>query len=358
MRDSFALLRMTNKKRTLLLIDGNNLFYRAYHALPPLSDKTGENANAVFGFSNMLLRATKEVEPTYIACAFDTKAPTFRHVEFEAYKAQRKPPPDDLYPQLPKVKSMLDAFGIAYFEKEGYEADDLLGTLAMKAIRGQESDVSKKDKKKNTKLQALTTNKLQVVILSGDRDLLQIVDGDIKVQAPGWNLSSTTLYGSKEVEEKFGITPEQMVDYKAITGDASDNIPGIAGIGPKTASALLQKYKTLEGIFKELDNDPVSLGSVADKLKAGKDVAFAAKKLIKLDTNVEISCQLSELRFDPDWEKVISEFERLGFKSIVSKIVGGKVKEGLFLIGQKANVSNGTKVLNVDEVDNDQLELI
>ena len=337
---------MAESPKTLLLIDGNNLFYRAYHALPPLTDKTGENANAVYGFSNMLLRATKEIEPAYIACAFDTKAPTFRHVEFEAYKAQRKPPPEDLYPQLPKVKSVLDAFGIPYFEKEGYEADDILASIAAKAVGHLALAISnKKQKAKGERLTPVD----EVIILSGDRDLLQLVDGDIKVQAPGWNLpagrqglSSTTLYGSKEVEEKFGITPEQMVDYKAMTGDPSDNIPGIAGIGPKTASALLQKYKTLEGIYSHIDE--IS-GTTRDKLVKDKEIALSAKKLVKLDCDVDIGFQLSNLRFDPDWDRVILELEKLGFKSIVAKIAGGKV-------------SNGTEVSKVDDAYNDQLELI
>lgn len=296
--------------QTLLLIDGNNLFYRAYHALPPLTDKTGKNANAVYGFSNMLIRATKEVEPTYVACAFDTKAPTFRHVEFEAYKAQRKPPPDDLYPQLPKVKSVLDAFGICYFEKAGYEADDLLASIACKP--------------------KIRNSKLETIILSGDRDLLQLVDGDIKVQAPGWNLpagkaglATTTLFGSAEVEEKYGITPMQMVDYKAMTGDPSDNIPGIAGIGPKTAATLLQKYQTLEGIYDNIDE--IS-GTTRDKLVKDKEIALAAKKLVKLDCDVDISFELSELRFDPDWDRVIAELEKLGFKSIVNKLAGARAQ--------------------------------
>src|SRR3989344_4546259 len=212
---------MADSKK-LLLVDGNNLFHRAYHALPPLSDKTGENANAVFGFSNMLLKAIAEVKPDYIACAFDTKAPTFRHVEFEKYKAQRPAPPPDLYPQLPKVKKVLDAFGIKYFEKEGYEADDLIATIAEK-----------------------THKKHQVIILSSDRDVLQLVDGNIKVQQPGWNLKEVTLIGAEEVKEKYGLEPHQMVDYKSLTGDPSDNVPGVAGVGPKTASSLLQQFHTL-----------------------------------------------------------------------------------------------------------------
>lgn len=333
---------MTESSKTLLLIDGNNLFYRAYHALPPLTDKTGENANAVFGFSNMVLKAIDEVEPSYIACAFDTKAPTFRHVEFEAYKAQRKPPPDDLYPQLPKVKSVLDAFGITYFEKEGYEADDLLASLSMQALRLMTKDKGLKQSKKGAL--DVSRSSLDVVILSGDRDLLQLVDGDIKVQAPGWNLATTTLFGSAEVEEKYGITPLQMIDYKAMTGDPSDNIPGIAGIGPKTASALLQKYQTLEGIYVHIDE---ILGTTHDKLVKDKEIALAAKKLVKLDCNVDIEFRIENLEFKPDWDIVRAEFEKLGFKSIVSKIQGAKVSE----VSKVSNAENNRN-------DSNQLELI
>lgn len=303
----------------LLLIDGNNLFHRAYHGLPPLTDKTGENANAVFGFSNMLLKSVDELKPTHIACAFDTKAPTFRHVEFQAYKAQRTAPPPDLYPQLPKVKKVLDAFGVKFFEKAGYEADDLLASVAIRFLNELDS----------------------VTILSGDRDLLQMVDGKIKVQAPGWNLKDATLYGSAEVVEKYGITPEQMVDWKALTGDPSDNIPGVAGIGPKTATDLLQKYKTVEGIFEHLDE----IGEkVKAKLEVGRDNAIAAKKLIALDTTIDLDVALSGLKYQPDMEIVIGEFEQLGFKSIVGKLRGAKMPEV-------------SKVENKSE-DSNQLELI
>lgn len=297
-------------QRTLLLIDGNNLLYRAYHALPPLTDKKGEMANAVFGISNMLLKAINEVKPSYVACAFDTKAPTFRHIEFEQYKAQRKPPPPDLYPQLPKVQKVLGAFGIPYFTKEGYEADDILGTLTVKSL---------KTRKVNN-----------VVILSGDRDVLQLVDGNIKVQMPsfakvsdgkpGWGV----LMGASEVKEKFGLEPHQMVDYKSLIGDPSDNVPGIAGIGPKTAAVLLQKYHTLENLLDHIDKQGET---VKAKLVAGKDIALAAKKLVELDLNVDIEFDVSSLEFRPDWEKVKAEYEELGFKSIIAKLPGAKVEE-------------------------------
>lgn len=302
----------------LLLIDGNNLLHRAYHALPPLTDKTGEMANAVFGLSNMLLKALAEVKPTHVACAFDTRAPTFRHIEFEKYKAQRAAAPPDLYPQLPKVKRVLDAFGIPYFEKEGFEADDLLGTITLKAIGHNRADFKSKNQKMKGAKQLVID---EAVILSGDRDVLQLVDGAVKVQMPGWNLKETSLYGSKEVKEKFGLEPKQMVDYKSLVGDPSDNIPGIAGIGPKTASSLLQKYDTLENLFNHVNDQPEAIRS---KLEKGKDVALAAKKLVELDCNVDISFSINDLRFKPDWERVRNEYERLGFKSIVSKLPGGQ----------------------------------
>lgn len=313
--------------KTLLLVDGNNLFHRAYHALPVLTDKSGQNTNAVYGFSNMILKAIGEVKPAYIACAFDTKAPTFRHVEFEAYKAQRIAPPPDLYPQFPIVKQVLDAFEIKYFEKAGYEADDLLATLAMGLL-------GKVD---------------QVIILSGDRDVLQLVDGKVKVQMPGWNLATTTLFGSVEVKEKFGLEPHQMIDYKSLTGDPSDNVPGVSGIGPKTASSLLQKYHTLENLYDHLDEISET---TRVKLEKDKDVALAAKKLVELDTKVDIKFKLSDLEFKPDWGLVRAEYERLGFKSIVNKLPGAKASD-------VSEVSRGTKVSKVEKTkDANQLELI
>jgi len=287
--------------KRLLLIDGNSLFHRAYHALPPLTDKKGETANAVFGFSNMLLKAINEIKPDFIACAFDTSAPTFRHIEFEAYKAQRVAPPPDLYPQLPKVKKVLDAFGIEYFEKEGYEADDVIATIVSKC---QMSNV-----------------KCQIVILSGDRDCLQLVDRGVRVQMPGWNLQETTLYGAKEVKQKYGLDPHQMVDYKSLIGDPSDNVPGISGVGPKTAASLLQKYHTLENLFKHIKEIDEPLKS---KLEAGQDIALAAKKLVELDRGVDLRFTINDLRFEPDWKQVRREYEELGFKSIVAKLPGGR----------------------------------
>ncbi len=309
--------------KTLLLIDGNSLFHRAYHALPPITDKSGEIANAVFGFSNMLLKAINEVKPDYIACAFDTEAPTFRHVEFEEYKAQRVAPPPDLYPQLPKVKKVLDAFGIKYFEKEGYEADDILATVATKAISRSPFAISREGQKAKGKKQKA----IDVVILSGDRDTLQLVDGYVKVQMPSFTKVSEgksgwgELVGAKEVKEKYGLEPHQMVDFKSLMGDASDNIPGIVGVGPKTASSLLIRYGTLENLYRHVKETPLH---IRQKLEAGKENALKAKKLVQLDYNVDIEVRVESLEFRPDWNRVRSEYQELGFKSIVAKLPEGR----------------------------------
>jgi len=323
--------------KRLLLIDGNSLFHRAYHALPPLTDRSGEMANAVFGFSNMLIKAIGEIKPTYIVCAFDTRAPTFRHIEFEKYKATRVTPPPDLYPQLPKVKKVLDAFGIVYFEKEGYEADDILATLAKKF--------------------QISNFKFQIVILSGDRDVLQLVDGDVKVQMPGWNLKETTLYGAKEVKEKYGLEPHQMVDYKSLTGDPSDNVPGITGIGPKTASQLLQQFHTLENLFDHVKETPLK---VREKLEVGKDIALAAKRLMELDRSVDLKFEIGNLKFSPDWEKVRREYEGLGFKSIVAKLPQSVHSSQLTACLPARQVHRKKKTVNREPKTNnsDQLKLV
>ena len=327
----------------LLLIDGNSLFHRAYHALPPLTDKNGEMANAVFGFSNMLLKAIGEVKPDYIACAFDTKAPTFRHIEFEKYKAQRVAPPPDLYPQLPKVKKVLDAFGIPYFEKEGYEADDIIATIAVRATKPSviaiSSETREKQSKKKNQIASSSFDKLrtprndkvvdQVIILSGDRDILQLVDGNIKAQMPGWNLTTTTLFGRKEVIEKYGIEPRQMVDYKSLTGDPSDNVPGVAGIGPKTACWLLNEYGSFENMYKNINFLPPK---IAQKLATDSEQAALAKKLATIVTDAPITLRMNEcLCANFDTKGLKDGFEKLGFKSLIKRLDSDDSKENSLL---------------------------
>ncbi len=285
----------------LVLIDGNSLFYRAYHALPPtLTNSLHEPVNAVYGFSNMLLKTILNLKPAYMAVAFDTKAPTFRHIEFAAYKATRIPPPPDLFPQLPKVKLVLAAFNIPVFEIDGFEADDVIATLANKALK-QVSPVID-----------------EVAIVTGDRDTLQLVNDKVKVYASAHKIGEMIVFDKAKVREKYGVNPHQMADFKALAGDASDNIAGVAGIGPKTAAKLLQDFGSLEQIYANLSQIPPK---IREKLAQSKEAAFQAKSLITLDSNVPLGrFNLSYLKTRIDWTKVRAEFENLRFKSLISRI--------------------------------------
>lgn len=286
--------------RRLVLIDGNSLFYRAYHALPTtLTNHFREPVNAVYGFSNMLLKAIVDLKASYMAVAFDTAAPTFRHIELETYKATRPAPPPDLFPQLPKVKAVLAAFDVPIFEVDGYEADDVIATLTTWALsNGKKID--------------------EVAIVTGDRDTLQLVNDKVRVYASGHKIGETIIYDKAKVEEKFGVKPTQMNDWKALSGDPSDNISGVSGVGPKTATILLQQFGDLEGIYKKLDKIPENL---RQKLTVGRQAAFQARSMVILDRHTPVrQVKLDDLKLEIDWDKVKSEFEKLGFKSLVAKL--------------------------------------
>src|ERR1035437_9417875 len=216
--------------KKLVLIDGNAIIHRAFHALPPLNSKDGQPTNAVYGFFMMLLKIIDDLQPEYLVVCFDKKAPTFRKQLYVGYQATRPKPSDDLIPQFDMVHKALDEAKVKHFEIDGYEADDLIGTI------------SKKAKEKN----------LQTIIVSGDRDLLQLINSKVLMLAPIAGMTKMTLFDEVKVREKYGLEPWQIVDYKALVGDASDNYPGGTGIGPKTASTLLNKYQTLEGIYQHL----------------------------------------------------------------------------------------------------------
>ena len=282
----------------LVLVDGHALFHRAFHAMPPLTTSKGELVNAVFGFTSMLLRVLGDIKPEYAIVAFDTKAPTFRHTQYTAYKAHRIAAPEEMHQQLPRVKEVVDSLNIPIFTLEGYEADDIIGTLASQA------------------------SNQEVFIVTGDRDALQLVNTHIKAYMPGKSLSDIVIYDGKKFEDKYGFKPKQLIDYKALVGDQSDNIPGVLGVGPKTATDLLVKYRSVEGIYEHISE----VGEkVREKLIAGKDKAIAAKKLIALDTTIELGVSVSDLEYKPNIENVIKELEELGFKSIVAKLMGKSV---------------------------------
>jgi len=296
------------EKKTFILVDAYALIHRAYHALPPLTTKSGELVNAVFGFASILIKVINEFKPDYIAAAFDLPEPTFRHKEYKEYKAKRPEAPPDLYIQIPRVREILKAFKIPIYEKIGYEADDIIGTISKKLIG----------------------NDIDVLILTGDMDTLQLVGGpparagNIKVYTPKRGLSDPIIYDEKKVEERFkGLKPGQLNDFKGLKGDPSDNISGVKGIGEKTAIGLLNRYKTIEKLYEAIEKRKITgiSNSVMEKLKAGKESAFFSKKLVTLYQDVPIVFSLEENEFGKfNKDKLLEVFKDLGFVSLIERL--------------------------------------
>lgn len=287
-----------------MLIDGHALVFRAYYAFPAsLTNKEGKQINAVYGFSSMLLSVIKELHPEYMAVAFDLDKPTFRHIEYVGYKAQRPEVDVELTDQLEWVKKVVMSLNVPIFEVEGFEADDVIGTLAYQAAK---------------------TKDLETVIVTGDQDAMQLVNGSVKVYVPGRGKKPSMIYGEKEVKERYGLEPKQIADYKAISGDASDNIPGVKGVGPKTTRDLLQKYLTVERIYATLD-EAMKKGeiskAVGEKLADDYEEAVRGKHLATIVTDVPISLDLAACRVsDYDQKKAVQLFEEWGFKSLIKRM--------------------------------------
>ncbi|MDY4710124.1 MAG: 5'-3' exonuclease H3TH domain-containing protein, partial [Eubacteriales bacterium] len=252
----------------LLLLDSNSLLHRAYYALQSsnLTDSKGNPTGAVYGFVSMFARLVHEEKPSHVAAAFDLKAPTFRHKMYEAYKGTRKPMPDDLAAQVPVLKKLVAELGVKIVELEGYEADDILGTLSDKF------DV-------------------QTVIVTGDRDSLQLIDDNTVVLYTKRGITDVVRYDRERLKEE-GFTPEKIIDYKALRGDVSDNIPGIPGIGEKTALNLLNEYGTLEKVLENAESVPGKLG---EKIRDGKDSARLSYELATIKRDVPIAVELDDL---------------------------------------------------------------
>jgi DNA polymerase I len=266
---------------TLYLLDGHALAYRTYFALTRgstsgFSTRSGEPTAGVFGFTSVLLRILEQEQPDYLAVAFDT-GKTFRDEIFPEYKGTREKMPDDLQVQIIRIRQLVDAFNIPRIEIENYEADDILGSLAKKAA----------------------AQGLGVKIITGDRDLLQLVEERIIVNLPGKSLSDAKDYRAQDVEAYIGVPPEQIVDFKALVGDKSDNIPGVNGVGEKTAINLLKTYQTLDGVYQHLDELSPSL---RNKLEADRENAYLSQKLATIVTDLDLSIDLQKARvehFDP-----------------------------------------------------------
>src|SRR3989344_2408419 len=286
-------------QKKLLIIDGHSLLYRAFHALPPLSNKNGQLTNAVYGFLLILFKAIKDVQANYVVACFDTKKPTFRHQQFEEYKAHRAPMPEGISSQIPIMKDVLRALNVPMFEKEGFEADDLVATIATK-----------------------NQEKVDVVILSGDLDNLQLVNDHIKLYTMGKGIKESVLYDAARVVERFGVRPDQMNEFKALTGDNSDNIPGVPGIGKTTAAELINNYGTIENLYAEIATDTAVLKpKEKEALKDNKEKAFLSRQLVETKKDMDINFDLEKCRLKGfDENKVKAVFNELGFSSLINRL--------------------------------------
>ncbi|HLQ71474.1 MAG TPA: DNA polymerase I [Bacillota bacterium] len=283
----------------LVLIDGNSIIYRAFFALPLLNNDKGVYTNAVYGFTTMLLRILEEEKPTHILVAFDAGKTTFRHATFKDYKGGRQKTPPELSEQFPILKDLLDSFQIPHYQLDQYEADDIIGTLAT----------------------TWETKKSEVTVISGDKDLLQLVNDHVSVYVTKKGISDVETYTPSYMEEKMGITPDQVIDYKALMGDSSDNIPGVAGVGQKTAAKLLQEYKTLENVYEHIND--VRGKKLKENLITYKDEAFMSKELVTIKRDTPITITTDDLVYNGfEKDDVLHTFRDLGFNSLINRIDG------------------------------------
>ena len=331
--------------KKLLILDSNSILNRAFYGVRYLSAKDGTPTNAIYGFLNILLKLIKEQEPDYICAAFDVKAPTFRHKQYEGYKAQRKPMPEGLAAQMPLAKDVLRAMGVTILEKEGYEADDIIGTVARLC---EESEIS-------------------CFIATGDKDDLQLASDKTKViltvTKSGYN--ETIIYDDKAVKEKYHVTPTEFIDVKALMGDPSDNIPGVKGVGEKTAMSLIEKHHSIEYIYENIDDIGLK-GAMLQKMKDGREMAFMSKELATINRNTPIEFNAEECVFDgfENNGELYEILKRLELNSIIKKLdLSGvdnvKENEDIFKdfsyqVGDK-NMISGDKVTVVLDFDGDNI---
>lgn len=290
--------------KKLLLIDANSIIHRSFHALPPFTTPEGKPSGALYGLASILLKLWREARPDYAAALFDRPEPTFRDKKYAAYKAQRPPAADELIAQIIGAHELFNAFSIKTFEKPGFEADDLIATFAER-FRDDED--------------------LQVVILTGDRDTLQLVTGD-KVVVTTFNkgVSDTTVYDEKAVTEKYGLAPAQLIDYKSLVGDASDNIKGVPGVGPKTATELIQKYGSVAKIYEKLAEDPEGDPRLAKRIGPYRDEAELSRELVTLERHVPVAMpERDALATEEAAENVKNYFEQMGFATLLGRLANG-----------------------------------
>lgn len=274
--------------------------HRAYHAMPPLTAPDGRPIGAVYGFLNLLVGYLEDHKPTHVVICFDRKEKTFRQILFSLYQAQRPGVEDDLSVQFGIIRDVLEAAHFVVYDKAGYEADDLIGTVSFVAGRGRKPVID------------------ETIIVTGDKDQLQLVDSRVSVLMPTKGVAKSKLYHKEDVTEKMGVKPEQIIDYKALVGDPSDNYPGVNGIGHVTAVKLLNEYGSLENVYTNLDKIPLG---VSTKLKANKSNAFLSQKLAKIIRDVEIELDFESFtNWDLSGKKVTSLYKELGFRSLAVKL--------------------------------------
>lgn len=290
----------------LLLVDGSALLHRAYHAYPSFTTKSGVVVGAVYGVASILISALEEVKPTHVMVAWDLPKPTFRHLKYVGYKAQRPKADSEMLEQIPLVKDVIKTMGIVQMAEEEYEADDIIGTL---------SKMSSEDN--------------EVVILTGDQDTMQLVNDKVRILTPAKGANPPVLYGPDEVWNKYGVHPEQIVDYKALIGDSSDNIPGVAGIGPKGAANLIKTFGSLERIYRDIKEVQTQFGELtAKKLADGRESAFLSQDLSRIVTDMPIKISLEEMEYkNIATDEVKDKFEELNFKSLVRRIFPDSAEE-------------------------------
>lgn len=307
--------------KTLVIIDGNSIINRAFYALPEMSNKEGLKTNAIYGFTNMLLKIIDTYNPTHISVAFDRKAPTFRHIEFKEYKAERKKMPDELREQFEPLKDLLDKFNIHRLEIDGYEADDIIGTVSKIA----------------------EDNGFKVYIVTGDKDAIQLASNKTTTLITKKGVGEVEEYDYDSVIEKYEMTPTQFIDLKGLMGDKSDNIPGVPGIGEKTGIKLIKEFSSIEGIFDNIDSIK---GSTKKKLEENKELAIMSKKLATIIRDVPVEFNLEELEYgNYNTKDILDVFKYLGFTSLIPRI--GSLDESEDIVNE-ANVEI-SKLEDIDE---------
>jgi DNA polymerase-1 len=281
----------------LMLLDSNGLIYRGYHALPPLTTSKGELVNAVFGFCSILLRGIQDVRPEYVAACFDLPGPTFRHEQYAAYKATRAPMPDDLRSQFPKVREVVAALRIPVYELAGFEADDVIGTIT----------------------RDMDTRGIETTVVTGDLDMLQIVTEHTRLMTTRQGVDSTIYYDPAKIWERFELRPDQMIDYKALKGDPTDNIPGIPGVGEKTAAKLVGQFGSLEEIYGRLDE--IKPDKLREKVAEAREQVFASRELARIVRDLPVSLDLEAARLsDYDRAEVVRLFREFEFRTLIDRL--------------------------------------